>query len=173
MYIMKDNFDIPSSVEEFIQDKPLKIASSKILNNQSDIDGVKIEQLNPNCDKRGCLIELLTTREELEEPIVHVYKVEADAGSKRGWVYHKWQKDRLVFTESCFNIYLKDVRKDSQTFGKEMTIQAGIENKIRLTIPPFVAHRVDNIGINGSFINMPTNFYDPKNPDKFRFTIND
>jgi dTDP-4-dehydrorhamnose 3,5-epimerase len=170
---MQHNFNVPSVTEEFIQDAPLKIAKSEILNNECEIEGVKIERLNPNCDKRGCLIELLTTRDNVEEPIVHVYKVEADAGSKRGWVYHKWQKDRLVFTESCFNIYLKDLRKDSKTFGKGVVIQAGVSNKIRLTIPPFVAHRVDNVGENGSFINMPTNFYDPNNPDKFRFIIND
>ena len=119
------------------------------------------------------MTELLTTRDEAEEPIVHVYKVTAEAGSKRGWVYHKLQKDRLTFTEGNFNVYLLDIREDSKTKNNQMILNIGEHNKVRLTIPQFVVHRVDNIGEKASFINMPTNFYDPKNPDKFRYKIKD
>jgi dTDP-4-dehydrorhamnose 3,5-epimerase len=165
--------DLPSSIEQFKQDVPIEIARSNIVNDNIAIDNVIIERLNPNCDKRGCLVELITTRDEIQEPIVHVYKVTAEAGSKRGWVYHKWQKDRLTFTEGNFNIYLLDVRENSKTKGNKMILNLGEHNKVRLTIPPFVAHRVDNIGEKASFINMPTNFYDPNNPDKFRYKINE
>jgi len=165
--------ELPSDIEQFQQDAPLEIAKSSIINDNINIDGVIIERLNANCDKRGCLIELITTRDEIQEPIVHVYKVEAETGSKRGWVYHKWQKDRLTFTEGNFNVYLLDVRKDSKTKGNEMILNLGTSNKARLTIPPYVAHRVDNIGEKSSFINIPTRFYNPKNPDKFRYRIED
>jgi dTDP-4-dehydrorhamnose 3,5-epimerase len=165
--------ELPSSIEQFKQDTPLEIARSNIINDNINIDNVIIERLNPNCDRRGCLIELLTTRDEIQEPIVHVYKVIAEAGSKRGWVYHKWQKDRLTFTEGNFNIYLLDVRENSKTKGNKMILNLGEHNKVRLTIPPFVAHRVDNIEQKASFINMPTHFYDPNNPDKFRYKINE
>jgi dTDP-4-dehydrorhamnose 3,5-epimerase len=165
--------EIPSDIAQFEQDSPLEIAKSNIINSNINIEGIILERLNPNCDKRGCLIELLTTRDGSQEPVPHIYKVEAEAGSKRGWVYHKWQKDRLVFTEGNFNVYLKDIREGSKTYGNEMILNLGEYNKVRLTIPPYVAHRVDNIGERNSFINIPTNFYDPKNPDKFRYKIKD
>ncbi len=61
------------------------------------IDGVVLDRLSPNTDDRGALIELLTTRSGQIEPIVHVHQVIAGPRSVRGWVYHKWQDDRLTF----------------------------------------------------------------------------
>lgn len=165
--------ETPSDIAQFEQDSPLEINKSNRINDNINIDGVILERLNPNCDKRGYLTELLTTRDGVEEPIVHVYKVTAEAGSKRGWVYHKLQKDRLTFTEGNFNVYLLDIREDSKTKDNQMILNIGEHNKVRLTIPQFVVHRVDNVGEEASFINMPTNFYDPKNPDKFRYKIKD
>ena len=160
-------------ITDFNQDKPLTIATPEEISNNIIIEGDKIFQLNGNSDSRGCLIELLSNRHEENEPIVHVYKVEAEPSSYRGFVYHKWQKDRLTFTEGNFLILLEDVREDSPTFGNKMTINAGSSNRILLVIPPFVAHSVENHGERASFINMPTNIYDPQNPDKFRFIKND
>jgi dTDP-4-dehydrorhamnose 3,5-epimerase len=161
------------NIEDFKQDRPIEIAKPEIISEDILINDVIITKLNGNSDKRGCLTELISFRENTQEPIVHVYKVEAESGSERGYVYHKWQDDRLAFTEGEFEIFLYDVRADSSTFRNHMKIKAGQDNKILLRIPKFVAHSVTNLGQKSSFINMPTNIYDPNSPDKFRINMNE
>jgi len=155
---------------EFVQDAPRPIGRSARVTDGVSIDGVVIERLEPNADGRGRLIELITTRDEPIEPIVHVYQVIAEAGSRRGWVYHKWQHDRLAFTMGRFEIHLVDIRENSPTRGARMVLEAGEANPTRLRIPPYVAHAVINNGATACFVNMPTNIYDPNNPDKFRYS---
>lgn len=133
------------------------------------ISGVVLERVSANTDGRGELIELLTTRDGPIDPIVHVYQVITSPGSQRGWVLHRWQCDRLVFTLGDFEVQLLDVRPDSPTFGTSMVLRVGSGHRCRLTIPPLVAHSLRNVGDSaGAFINMPTRAYDPSNPDKFR-----
>ena len=139
---------IPGSVtpEDFRQDPPREIARSEPIVDSVTIDGVVLERVSANADDRGELIELLTTRDGPIEPIVHVYQVIAAPGSLRGWVYHKWQHDRLLFTMGDFEVRLFDVRPDSPTFGTQMVLHLGDAHRRRLTIPPLVAHRVHNRG---------------------------
>lgn len=154
---------------EFVQDKPRAIARSELIADGVTIAGVILEQLRPNSDDRGELTELLTTRDNSIEPIVHVYQVTAVPGSFRGLVYHKWQFDRLHFALGELEVGLIDIRRDSPTSGRRMVMHLGGALKARLTIPPFVAHSVRNRSdVAASFINMPTRCYDPANPDKFR-----
>lgn len=135
----------------------------------SEIVGVIIEPLVRHSDDRGNLVELLTSRTGPVENFVHSYLVTASPGSVRAWVYHKIQHDRLHFTTGLFKIVLYDIRKDSPSYGKLQVIEAGFDNPIRMTIPPYVVHGVCNIGeTDASFINMPTQLYDLNNPDKYR-----
>ena len=128
----------------------------------------------PRVDGRGSLIELLTTRDGAIEPIVHVYAVNAKAGSVRAWVYHQRQYDRLAYTQGRFQVVLFDIRQDSPTFNKLSILEFGKERPSLLRIPPYVVHGVKNIGKeDATFINMPTNIYDPQNPDKSRLPKND
>ena len=155
--------------DDFVQDAPRQIARSEPIVDIVAIEGVVLERVSANADQRGELIELLTTRDGPIEPMVHVYQVIAAPGSLRGWVYHKWQHDRLVFTMGDFEVQLFDVRPDSPTFGTHMVLRLGDAHRRRLTIPPLVAHRVHNRGdAAAAFVNLPTRIYDPANPDKFR-----
>lgn len=156
-------------MDKFIQDTPRTIAEPTRVNEGVNIDGVVLEQLTPNEDYRGSLTELITLRDGEIAPIVHVYQVIAKAGSVRGWVYHKWQHDRLVYTQGDFQIELYDTREKSTTHGNLMVLRVGLQNPSRLTIPPLVAHRVTNLGETAAFLNFPTRLYDPNNPDKFRY----
>jgi dTDP-4-dehydrorhamnose 3,5-epimerase len=156
--------------ENFTQDRPRPIASPTRITEGTTIDGVVLARLGANTDRRGTLIELLTTRDEAIEPIVHVYQVIAAAGSIRAWVYHKWQNDRLHFTLGDFEVRLLDIRPDSAKRGELMVLRLGHNMPCRLTIPPLVAHSVRNLGDSAAaFVNMPTRIYDPANPDKFRY----
>ncbi|CEG08974.1 dTDP-4-dehydrorhamnose 3,5-epimerase [Afipia felis] len=160
--------------DDFKDDAPLQLtpAHSEIADDL--IEGVTITPLARRTDNRGSLIELLTTRDNIIEPIVHVYLVEAKAGSVRAWVYHRRQHDRLAYTQGCFQVALYDIREKSPTFKKLSVLTFGKDRPAMLRIPPYVVHGVKNIGDEDStFVNLPTNIYDPKNPDKSRISASD
>jgi dTDP-4-dehydrorhamnose 3,5-epimerase len=138
------------------------------------IQGVVIDPLFLNVDGRGSLVTLKNAETEADDPIVYVYRVTAEARSVRAWVYHRWQDDRLAYTEGKFRIVLFDLRKESPSFGKLNVIEAGADNPLRLRIPAFVVHGVQNYGDSpASFVNMPTRAYDPQKPDKSRISYPD
>ena len=133
------------------------------------IEGCAAFPLRANADDRGHLIELLSTRNGDAEPAVHVYQVFAHSGSLRGWIYHAKQTDYLVFADGSFQIALFDLRNDSPTAGNLITLFAGSACPVRLTIAPFVAHAVKNIGpFQSSYVNLPDRVYDLQDPDKYR-----
>ena len=133
------------------------------------IEGCQARELQPCSDDRGDLFELLTTRDVEIEPIVHVYQVFAEPGSIRGWVYHTRQTDRLAYTQGSFRIALCDLRPESRSAGNIVTLLAGASAPVFLTIPPLVAHTVQNTGTErAAFVNLPTNVYRHEAPDKHR-----
>ena len=79
------------------------------------IDGVEVTPLETHGDDRGSLVELLTTRDNVIEPVVYVYQVYAAPGSVRAWNYHEHQEDRLTYTQGDFLIVLYDIRQESPT----------------------------------------------------------
>jgi len=159
------------SLSDFTDDKPW-VEDAPLLEDvhvENQIEGVRLQRLATRSDKRGDLTVLLSALREPIVPIPHVYLVAAEAGSVRAWVYHKRQHDRLAYTNGEIRVVLFDLRTDSPTFGKLNILDVGADNKILLTIPPFVVHGVQNRGATAAtFVNMPTNAYDPANPDKSR-----
>lgn len=136
---------------------------------EGGIEGCCAFRLQPSSDDRGDLFELLTARDREIEPIVHVYQVWAKPGSIRGWVYHTRQTDRLFYTQGAFRIALCDLRPESRSAGNILSIVAGTSEPMFLTIPPLVAHGVQNIGPErAAFVNLPTNVYRHDDPDKCR-----
>jgi dTDP-4-dehydrorhamnose 3,5-epimerase len=137
--------------------------------------GVTVTPLTGHADHRGHLTELMTLRDNDHIlPIVHVYQVHCTPGSIRGWVYHERQMDRLAFTQGDFSLVLYDLRKESPTYGGVERLDVGLNNPCRVAIPAFVAHLLRNSGEEtSSFVNMPTQFYDPANPDKCRLPYPD
>ncbi|MEX0853156.1 MAG: dTDP-4-dehydrorhamnose 3,5-epimerase family protein [Bauldia sp.] len=160
-------------IDRFVKDSPPNVLTPSRENFIPDcIEGCSAVALAANEDERGWLVELLTTRDHPTWPIVHTYQVFARAGSLRGWVYHDRQFDRLAFTAGHFRVVLHDLREESPTFGKTNTVMAGEDRMALLTIAPFVAHCVENVGdATACFVNMPTRAYDPGDPDKFRLPV--
>jgi dTDP-4-dehydrorhamnose 3,5-epimerase len=166
--------DTHLKLDDFKPDSPFQITPAQPVSGPDMIEGVTLTPLIPRPDGRGALIELMTTRDGVIEPIVHVYLVEAKAGSVRAWVYHRRQYDRLAYTQGRFQVVLYDIREESPTFKKLSSIIIGKERPVLLRIPPYVVHGVKNIGNEDStFVNMPTNIYDPHNPDKSRIAPDD
>jgi len=138
------------------------------------IDGVEIEPLVMRRDGRGGLIELITARDNPGVELPHVYQVFAEAGSIRAWVYHERQSDRLAYTSGRLRLALFDLREDSPTKGILNVLDVGEGNPCLVTIPPFVVHGLANVGdYPASFVNLPTNYYDPARPDKMRLPYPD
>jgi dTDP-4-dehydrorhamnose 3,5-epimerase len=158
-------------LEDFTPDTPKakQTNCSPEVSQQGLIDGVTIELLTSGFDHRGMLHELVTSRDEAIESIVHVYEVVAEPGSVRAWVYHKLQSDRLCFTNGHFRWALYDIRPGSRTYGLLNVVDVGEHLRCRLTIPPYVVHGAKNCGDQvASFVNCPTNVYRHDRPDKYR-----
>jgi dTDP-4-dehydrorhamnose 3,5-epimerase len=137
----------------------------------NQIAGVELRRLAPLADGRGDLTVLMSDRFGEEWRTPHVYLVTAAPGSVRAWVYHKRQSDRLAYTMGQIRVVLYDLRPESPTHGVLNVLDVGAENRVLLTIPPFVVHGVQNQGDTAAqFINMPTRAYDPANPDKSRLS---
>lgn len=158
--------------EDFVDDRPFRQEPRPAMQAGGvAIDGVRLTPLVGNPDDRGELFVLLTVADvDLElGPVQHVYSVTAEPGSIRAWVFHKRQHDRLAYFQGDFRVVLYDIRAESPTFGRLQVLDVGADNPVRLVIPPFVVHGVQNRGSGpSSFVNMPTRPYDPANPDKSR-----
>lgn len=159
--------------EQFVADTPRdKIDARPVDLVDGRIEDCHAYRLWAGSDKRGDLFELVTTRDEAIEPMVHAYQVWAEAGSVRGWVYHARQTDRLCFTGGAFEVALYDMRNESRTAGALISLTVGAETPVRLSIPALVAHAVRNLGAErASFINLPTRVYQHDAPDKFRLSM--
>ena len=159
------------SIDDFVADEPWQDDSAAFeeLTVPDQIAGVRLQRIVTHGDNRGDLSVLMSSHYGEIAPIPHVYLVGAAPGSIRAWVFHKHQDDRLAYTQGQFRVALYDIRPDSPTSGGLNILEVGSANKILLTIPPFVAHGVQNRGAEtASFVNMPTRAYDPSRPDKAR-----
>jgi dTDP-4-dehydrorhamnose 3,5-epimerase len=162
-------------LEDFADDKPWQEMQRPFAPVQQSelIEGVRILRLTTESDPRGTLTMLMSNRNDPSATTPHVYLVQAEPGSLRAWVYHRMQSDRLAFTNGDFRVVLYDLRASSPTYRKLNVLDVGDQNKVQLTIPPFVVHGVHNQGKHSAFfVNMPTHAYDPANPDKARLPAN-
>lgn len=162
------------ALADFVDDRPWTPAEPEFaeIRIKDQIEGVRLHRLTANVDGRGNLAVLMSDRFGPDQTTPHVYLVTAAARSVRAWVYHKRQTDRLAYTMGHLRIVLYDLRPDSPTYGVLNVIDAGADNKLQLTIPPFVVHAVQNPTDEDTiFVNMPTRAYDPANPDKSRLPV--
>jgi dTDP-4-dehydrorhamnose 3,5-epimerase len=170
--MLETKIDTTQILSKFEKDYPKQPQREKrtrvdLLNGQ--IEGGTATSLLPRSDDRGDLFEMLTLRDHDIEPIVHVYQVFCEPGSIRAWIYHAKQTDRLCYNDGAFRIALFDLRPESSTCGNLVTLFVGAESPTLVSIPPFVAHGVQNLSSDRrSFVNMPTNIYRFEDPDKYR-----
>jgi dTDP-4-dehydrorhamnose 3,5-epimerase len=159
------------TLEDFVDDTPWVPDGPEYpeVRIENQIAGVDIRRLEQKADGRGHLVVLMSDRFGAQYRPPHVYLVTAAPRSVRAWVYHRRQHDRLAFTNGLLRIVLFDLQPGSPTHGTLNVIDAGAANRITLTIPPFVVHGVQNSADEAAFfVNMPTQAYDPANPDKAR-----
>lgn len=137
------------------------------------IDGVETKKLKLIPDERGRLMELLRRDEPIFDEFGQLYMTTAYPGVIKAWHYHKKQKDMFICIKGAIKLVLYDSRKGSPTKGEVNQFFIGENNPMLVKIPKDVFHGFKAIGTEEAvIINIPTNTYNPKDPDEFRLPFN-
>jgi len=127
-----------------------------------EIKGVVVRELKRFFDSRGWLTELFR-HDELDAEFLPAmaYISSTNPGITRGPHEHWDQADYFCFIgPSNFKLRLWDNRKDSETFGRVMTMVLGENNPAAVLIPAGVVHGYQNVGdVDGIVINCPNRLY--------------
>jgi len=124
------------------------------------IRGVEVTPLRYFQDARGWLTEVFRN-DELSVAPAMAYVSQTHPGVARGPHEHRDQTDIFVFMgPSTFRVYLWDNRADSDTHGRSMRFEVGIDRPARVVVPPGVVHAYQNIGSDeGLVLNCPDQLY--------------
>ena len=129
---------------------------------KGDIEGVIIKKLTKYTDERGYLVETFredTLPDRLKPAMSYVSFTKP--GIARGPHEHIKQTDVFCFIgPGSFKIKLWDNRKESETFGYCMELNAGKDNPISVIVPPGIVHGYKNISKveEGMVLNYPEDY---------------
>ncbi len=138
------------------------------------IDGVRVKKLKPIPDERGRLMEILRVDDEIFNKFGQVYVTTAYPGVTKAWHYHRKQTDYFTCVVGMMKLVLYDDREGSPTRGEINEFFMGEHNPILVTIPPKVLHGFKGVGEREAVVvNVPTEPYNPKEPDEFRRDAHD
>jgi dTDP-4-dehydrorhamnose 3,5-epimerase len=137
------------------------------------ISGVVIDRRPLQEDERGVLQEVYNPAWGLHPaPLVYAYSVVIRPRQTRGWVVHYLQDDRLYFFRGVFRVALYDDRPESPTYKMLDVFVISDHQRGLLIIPRGVYHALKNIGNDDAFfINLPSEPYNHKDPDKYRLPL--
>ena len=134
------------------------------------IQGVEIKQLARHADERGFLMELLRSDDSIFTKFGQCYVSMNYPGVIRAWHWHKKQDDFFVVVKGMIKVGLYDLREGSPTQGEAAELYLGDNSSIMLKIPVGVVHGYKTVGTEPSLlINFPSEVYNPKEPDEYRF----
>ena len=135
------------------------------------IEGVAVKELNFIPDERGRLMEILRRDDPFFEKFGQVYLTTAYPGIIKAWHYHLYQVDYFAVLRGMAKIALYDGRKDSATPGILNEFFAGEYRPLLIRIPPLVFHGFKALGKREVLLlNCPTEPYNRKDPDEYRFS---
>jgi dTDP-4-dehydrorhamnose 3,5-epimerase len=138
------------------------------------IDGVHVKKLRIIPDERGRLMEMVRSDDEDFTKFGQVYMTTAYPGVVKGWHYHKIQTDYMTVISGMLKIVLYDNREKSATKEEINEFFAGVNNPIRITIPPGVLHGFKCISTSEAIvINTVSEPYSYDDPDEFRIDPHD
>jgi len=126
------------------------------------IKDVVVRDVHKLLDERGWLAEVFRHDElaaEVHPAMAYVSATEPQV--TRGPHEHVDQTDLFCFLgTSNFKLRLWDNRKDSETYGRVMTLFVGEDNPKSVIVPPGVVHAYRNIGhTKGIVINCPNRLF--------------
>lgn len=133
------------------------------------IEGVAVKKLKVLPDERGRLMEILRGDEEIFVKFGQVYMTTTYPEVVKAWHFHKKQDDFIVCLKGMLKLVLYDARDGSATRGEINEFFIGDHNPTLVKVPKMVYHGWKCISPDEALIvNVPTEPYDPKNPDEHR-----
>ena len=137
------------------------------------INGVKVKQLQRHADERGCLTEILRRDDEIFVDFGQIYASVNYPDVIRAWHFHKKQDDFFAVLKGMAKVVLYDAREGSPTRGEVNEFFIGEQNMALVKVPIGVYHGYKTIGVEPAIlINLPTQPYDPTEPDEYRLPYN-
>jgi len=127
-----------------------------------DIEGVIIRPLARHNDERGWLTELFRCDEiPAEYHPMMCYISMTRPGMTRGPHEHREQTDLFCFLgPSAFRLHLWDNRLKSSTYGQKCIVEATVEKRLMVIIPPGIVHGYANVGdCDGLVFNAPNRLF--------------
>ena len=138
------------------------------------IEGVRLKKLAVRPDKRGRLMEILRSDDDIFIKFGQVYVTTAYPGVVKAWHYHKVQTDNLAVVGGMMKIALYDPRDGSPTKGQVDEFFIGEHNPALIQIPNLVYHGFKCISEQEALvINCPTEVYNHAEPDEYRVDPHD
>lgn len=133
------------------------------------IHEVKTKQLKMIPDERGRLMEILRHDDAIFQKFGQVYVTFVYPDVVKAWHYHRIQTDHFACLKGMIKLVLFDSRSDSPTKGEVNQFCIGEHNNLLVSIPPNIYHGFKGISETEAMVlNIPTESYNPKEPDEFR-----
>jgi len=126
----------------------------------------KIKKLKPHTEKRGWLVELLKAY-QLEKPVKQIHVASIKPGWVRGNHYHSKMMEWTFVFGGRVELILQDVGTK-----EKVRFRLSSENLRVITIFPYVAHTVRNIGKETVYlVSAQSEIYNHKKPDAVPWMI--
>lgn len=133
------------------------------------IAGVILRKLNPICDGRGYLMEVLRADWDSFAGFGQAYLTAAYPGVVKAWHAHKDQADNFCVVSGNAKVVLYDGREGSATYGEINEFFIGETSPALLTIPAQVMHGFCALGgAKAVILNLPNRLYNYEKPDEIR-----
>lgn len=133
------------------------------------IDGVRTKNLKVIPDERGRLMEILRSDDEIFEKFGQVYVTTTCPGVVKAWHKHEKQTDNIVCVVGMIKLVVYDGRPGSMTPGEIDEFFLGVHNPVLVQVPPSLFHGWKCVSQEEAVVvNIPTNTYDPADPDEQR-----
>jgi dTDP-4-dehydrorhamnose 3,5-epimerase len=133
------------------------------------IKDVKVKQLKFIPDERGRLTEILKCDEEMFSKFGQVYLTTTYPGVVKAWHFHKKQDDFITCLKGMLKLVLYDDREGSPTKGEVNQFFIGDYNPSLVKVPKMIYHGWKCVSTEEALvINVPTEAYNPKEPDEYR-----
>jgi len=133
------------------------------------IEGVVIKRLTRHVDERGYVMEILRRDEELFRQFGQAYVSACFPGIIKAWHCHRLQFDYFCCLSGNLKVGLYDDRPESGTCGETQAVVIGALSPAVVCIPPLVWHGFSAVGGETAIVlNLPTEPYNPREPDELR-----
>lgn len=137
------------------------------------IEDVVTKQIRQIPDERGWLIEIMRSDWEHFQKFGQVYVTAVYPQVVKAWHMHKQQTDNMACIKGMIKLVLCDAREESKTRGEISEFIIGEKNLLLVKIPRGIWHGFKAIGDEYALIlNVPTELYNPKEPDEYRLPPN-